>query len=117
METLRRSRLIAKPIDYWVSFDMKDRFYALAIAPQDREAFTINIDGQFFANVCASHGLATKPVHLPKAYGGVWKLSKRPREINKLIGRATLTAYQGKEEVVEASKAYDGSPVAASVHG
>jgi hypothetical protein len=52
METLRRLRLIAKPNDYWVSFDLKDGFYALAIAPQDREAFTINIDGQLL-QLCA----------------------------------------------------------------
>jgi len=37
MEILRRLRLIAKPNDYWVSFDLKDGFYNLAIAPQDRE--------------------------------------------------------------------------------
>ncbi len=44
METLRSLRLIAKPGDHWVSFDLKDGFYSLAIAPQDREAFTVNLD-------------------------------------------------------------------------
>ena len=52
METLRCLHLIAKPNDYWVSFDPKDGFYALAIAPKDREAFTINIDEQLL-QLCA----------------------------------------------------------------
>ncbi len=46
METLRSLRLIAQPGDHWVSFDLKDGFYSLAIAPQDREAFTVNLDGK-----------------------------------------------------------------------
>ena len=46
METLRSLRLIAKPNDYWVNFDLKDGFYSLAIAPQDKEAFTVNLDGK-----------------------------------------------------------------------
>ena len=33
METLRSIRLIVKPGDHWVSFDLKDGFYSLAIAP------------------------------------------------------------------------------------
>jgi len=45
METLRRLRYIAKPNDYFVSFDLKDGFYALSIHPKDREAFTVNLDG------------------------------------------------------------------------
>jgi len=52
METLRRLYLIAKPNNNWVSFVPKDGFYAIAIAPQDREAFTINIDGQLL-QLCA----------------------------------------------------------------
>ena len=46
METLRRLRYIAKPNDHFVSFDLKDGFYALSIHPKDREAFTMNLDGQ-----------------------------------------------------------------------
>ncbi len=46
METMRSLRLIAKPGDHWVSFDLKDGFYSLSIAPQDREAFTINLNGK-----------------------------------------------------------------------
>ena len=46
MEILRHLRLIAKPGDHWVSFDLKDGFYALAIHPKDREAFTMNLNRQ-----------------------------------------------------------------------
>ncbi len=46
METLRSLRLIAKPGDHCVSFDLKDGFYSLAIDPKDIEAFTVNLDGQ-----------------------------------------------------------------------
>jgi hypothetical protein len=52
METLRSLRLIAKPSDHFASFDVKDGFYSLAIAPQNKEAFTLNLDGkllQFYA--------------------------------------------------------------------
>ena len=45
METLRRLRYIAKPKDHFVSFDLKDGFYALSIHPKDREALTVNLDG------------------------------------------------------------------------
>ena len=46
METLRRLLYIAKPNDNFVSFDLKDGFYALSIHPKDREAFTVNLDGK-----------------------------------------------------------------------
>ena len=46
METLRRLWYIAKPNDHFVSFDLKDGFYALSIYPKDREAFTVNLVGQ-----------------------------------------------------------------------
>jgi hypothetical protein len=56
METLRSLRLIAKLGDHWVSFDLKDGFYSLAIAPQDREAFTINLDGKLLQFCALSMG-------------------------------------------------------------
>ncbi len=46
METLRSLRLIAKPGNHWVSFDLKDGFYSLAIDPKNIEAFAVNMDGQ-----------------------------------------------------------------------
>ena len=52
METLRHLRLIAKPGDHWVSFDLKDGVFALTIHPNSREAFTINLNGQLL-QLCA----------------------------------------------------------------
>ena len=52
METLRHLRLIAKPGDHWVFFDLKDGFYALAIHPKDREAFMVNLNWQLL-QLCA----------------------------------------------------------------
>ena len=52
MEALRRLRCIAKPNDHFVSFDLKDGFYALSIHLKDREAFRVNLDGQFL-HLCA----------------------------------------------------------------
>ncbi len=46
METLKSLKLITRHGDHWISFDQKDGFYSLAIAPQDKEAFTVNLDGQ-----------------------------------------------------------------------
>ncbi len=43
MENLRCLRLIAKPNEHWASFDPKDGFYDLLIAPKEREAFNENI--------------------------------------------------------------------------
>jgi hypothetical protein len=33
METLRSLRIITRPNDHWISFDLKDGFYSLATAP------------------------------------------------------------------------------------
>ena len=46
METLRYLRMIAKPDDHWVSFDLEDAFYSFAIAPHDRADFIVNLDGK-----------------------------------------------------------------------
>ena len=52
MTPLRSLRYIAKPNDHFVSFDMKDGFYALSIYPKDCEAFIINLDGHLL-QLCA----------------------------------------------------------------
>ncbi len=46
IETIRRLRYIAEPIDHFVSFDLNDGFYALSLHPKDREVFTMSSDGQ-----------------------------------------------------------------------
>jgi hypothetical protein len=61
METLRSLRLIAKPGDHWVSFDLKDGFYSLAIAPQDRECFTVNLDGKLLQFCALPMGWSLSP--------------------------------------------------------
>ncbi len=61
METLRSLRLIAKPGDHWVSFDLKDGFYSLAIAPQDREAFTVNLNGNLLQFCALPMGWSLSP--------------------------------------------------------
>jgi hypothetical protein len=42
MEALRTFPLIAKYGDYGVSFDLKDIFFSLAIAPHDTTSLTSN---------------------------------------------------------------------------
>jgi hypothetical protein len=61
METLRSLRMIAKPGDHWVSFDLKDGFYSLAIAPQDRECFTVNLDGKLLQFCALPMGWSLSP--------------------------------------------------------
>ena len=51
METLRRL-WSTKPNDHFVSFDLKDSFYALSIHSKNREAFTVNLDGPLL-QLCA----------------------------------------------------------------
>ena len=60
-ETMRSLRLIAKPGDHWVSFDLKDGFYSLAIDPKDREAFTVNLDGQLLQFCALPIGWSLSP--------------------------------------------------------
>ncbi len=48
----KEATVIAKPNDYFVSFDLKDGFYALSIHPKDRKAFLLNLDGQLL-QLCA----------------------------------------------------------------
>lgn len=47
-ETLKTLKHLARPDDWWFSFDLQDGFYALGIAPEDRKYFTVNIRGKLF---------------------------------------------------------------------
>ncbi len=76
METLWSLRLIAKPSDHWVNFDLKDGFYSLAITPQDIESFYYQLRRQaapkffsFFRR--ATDGLEPQSVCFLEARGGV----------------------------------------------
>ncbi len=44
METPRSLCLIAMPDDHWVSFDLKDGLYSVAIDPKEREMSTVDLD-------------------------------------------------------------------------
>ncbi len=61
MEILWSLRLIAKPGDHWVSFDLKDGFNPLAIVPQVREAFVVNLDGKVLQFCALSMGWSLSP--------------------------------------------------------
>ncbi len=61
IETMRQLRFIAKPSDRWVSFDIKNGFYALVITPKDREAFTFNINGQILQLIALPMGWSLSP--------------------------------------------------------
>ena len=48
METLKRLRHLAKRGDWFFSFDLQDGFYALGVAPEDRQFFTVDIRGKLY---------------------------------------------------------------------
>eukprot|EP00873_Tetraselmis_striata_P038228 jgi/Tetstr1/458492/TSEL_044898.t1 len=48
METLMGVRHLTAKGDYMFSFDMQDGFYAMGIAPSDRDYFTVNIRGTLY---------------------------------------------------------------------
>ena len=58
--------MIAKLCDHWVNFDLKDGSYSLAIASQDREAFTINLDGMLLQFCVLPMGWSLSPIVLQK---------------------------------------------------
>ena len=47
-ETLRNLRSLAKRNDYMFSFDLADGYYALALHPDDRKYFTVEVEGEYF---------------------------------------------------------------------
>ena len=61
METLKRLRLIAKPGDWFISFDLRDGFYSLSIAPEDRECLAVNICGQILWLCALPQGFSLSP--------------------------------------------------------
>eukprot|EP00873_Tetraselmis_striata_P024722 jgi/Tetstr1/444986/TSEL_032795.t1 len=48
LETLMGVRYLTKLGDYMFSFDLQDGFYALGIAPSDREYFTVKNRGELY---------------------------------------------------------------------
>jgi len=87
METLLSLRLTAKPGDHWVSFDLKDVLFPLAIVPKDRELFTINLDGHELQLCALPMGWSLSPYvfqNLREVFTD--HLALRPRVVNHLSG-------------------------------
>ena len=61
METLKGLRRLAKRNDYMFSFDLADGYYAIAIHPEDRQYFTVEVDGEFFQFVGLPMGWNLSP--------------------------------------------------------
>jgi hypothetical protein len=87
METLRHLRLVANPGDHWVSFGLKDGFYALAIHPKDREAFTVNLNGQLLQLYTLLMGWSLSPYVFQKLMGVF---------VNNLRDPDSTTTHTGK---------------------
>jgi hypothetical protein len=110
METPRRLRYIAMPNDYFISFDLKDGFYALSIHPKDREASTLNLDGQLL-QLCALPIHPTKGYHTVTQVGehlgmemdfkkGIFRAPvKKLRDISMLVKNLLCTATKNKRWV------------------
>ena len=47
-ETLRRVRRLARRNDYMLSLDLEDGFYAVGVAREDRDYFTVDVRGQLW---------------------------------------------------------------------
>jgi len=72
MEKLRRLQYIAKPNDRFISFDLKDGFYALSIHPKEREAFTVNLDGKLLQMCALPMGWVEPiPLYFPEIHGRI----------------------------------------------
>ena len=61
METLKHLGIIAKPGDWWVSFDLVDGFYALGVHEDYRDYFALNINGQIYHFAAIPQGWSLSP--------------------------------------------------------
>eukprot|EP00873_Tetraselmis_striata_P010674 jgi/Tetstr1/430938/TSEL_020694.t1 len=61
-ETLTRLRHLAQPGNYMLSMDLHDGFYAVGIAPEDRDNFTVNYRGKLYCGWQALPRLAGLPM-------------------------------------------------------
>ena len=60
-ETLKRLRRLARPNDFMFSFDLEDGYYALALHEDDRNYFTVEVDGELFRFVGLPMGWNLSP--------------------------------------------------------
>lgn len=100
METLKHLRHIARKGDYWISFDLKDGFYALAIAPEDRQYFTVNIRGQLFQLAGLPMGWTLSPWYFGQLTSTFVRYFRRPvgcppAHLHGKSARRWVTRHQG----------------------
>jgi len=60
-ETLKSLKRMAKKNDWMFSFDLEDGYYAIAIHPEDRPFFTVEVDGELFQFVGLPMGWRLSP--------------------------------------------------------
>ena len=60
-ETLKHLRRLAKKNDWMFSFDLEDGYYAVALHPEDRKFFTVEVDGELFQFVGLPMGWNLSP--------------------------------------------------------
>jgi hypothetical protein len=60
-ETLKNLRRLAKRNDWMFSFDLEDGYYAVALHPEDRKFFTVEVDGELFRFVGLPMGWNLSP--------------------------------------------------------
>ena len=65
METLKdlRHLLSKKGQDWLVSFDIQDGFYALGVAPEDRDYLAVQMQGRLFRFAALPMGMSASPYH------------------------------------------------------
>eukprot|EP00873_Tetraselmis_striata_P009240 jgi/Tetstr1/429504/TSEL_019409.t1 len=63
-ETLTRLRHLVRPGDYMLSMDLEDGFYAVGIAPEDRDYFTIDYRGKLYRLAGLPMGWRLSPYHV-----------------------------------------------------
>eukprot|EP00873_Tetraselmis_striata_P010603 jgi/Tetstr1/430867/TSEL_002009.t1 len=97
METLMGVRHLTAKGDYMFPFDLQDGFYALGIAPSDRDYFTVNIRGTLYRLCGLPMGWSLSPYYfttftMTRSLGGLNTFSwqSRPRfylrELHDVVG-------------------------------
>jgi hypothetical protein len=102
-------RYIAKPNDV-VSFNPKDDFYALSIHPRDREAFTVNLDGQLLQICALPMGCSLSPYTFQK-FTDVFVNNLRDPEATARSGRLPNLSAMAKKERLRRRRLRTGTPL------
>jgi hypothetical protein len=79
METLKRLRHLARKGDWFFSFDLiKDGFYAMGIAPEDRQYFTVDIRGKLYQLAGLPMGWSVSPYYFQQLTSVFVRYFRRP---------------------------------------